>query len=383
MNLHTAPSRAKNALIEHVRSDIVDLPFKRLQRFARHEARVQSALLIRIRSSDGLEGVGEAVVPCGPWWSGDSVETMKIMLDRYLAPQLTGRPAHDVGPVLAELDRHVRNNSFVKAGIEMALLDLVGKLHDLPIWALLGGRFRDRCPVAWPVASGDMQQDLAEMDEMLDGELVSAFKVKMGSESLHNDVRRVAKLSAALDGRARVRVDPNEAWSELDALHAMPRLAEAGIELVEQPVRRDHLDAMARIARCSQIAVMIDEGAQSASDVVDVIGRQAAHIISLKLMKAGGLQASRRMADIAEAGGLSVYMGTFLETSIGTAAGLHLGASLPRLPLGGELVGPLLLAEDLVTTPIRYRQGAAFLPDGPGLGVVLDEDKVARFTRRE
>ena len=99
-------------------------------------------------------------------------------------------------------------------------------------------------------------------------------------------------------------------------------------------------------------------------------------------MKAGGLRASKRMADIAAAGGLALYMGTFLESSLGTAADLQLAATLETLPYGGEIVGPMLLADDIVTQPIVYENGAAILPEGPGLGVALDEDKVRSLTRR-
>ncbi len=321
-------------------------------------------------------------MPCGPWWSGDTVETMKLMIDTYLAPGIVGQPFRGIAPAMSELDRIARGNAFAKAGVEMALVDLLGKLRGCSAADLLGGRFREACPVAWPLASGDPGQDEAEMHEMLETGRAAAFKVKMGSERLDADLGRIRRLMDSLQARAGLRVDPNEAWGETDAMYAMPRLAEIGVELVEQPVPREQMDVMARIAHCAQVPLMIDEGAQSETDALEAVKRHAAHILSLKLMKAGGLHASHRMASIAMAGGMAPYLGTFLETSIGTAAGLHLAASLPRLPFGGEVIGPMLLAEDIVTDPVVYRDGAAHLPKGPGLGISLDEDKVEHFLRR-
>lgn len=367
--------------IHSVETTIVDLPFRRLQRFARLDARAQNSLVVRIRSHDGVEGFGEAIVPCGPWWSGDSVEAMKVTIDRYLAPELIGRDPHDLDALMARLDRTARDNRFAKAGIEMALLDILGKRHDLPVHALLGGRSRDTCPMAWPLASGDIGMDVDEIEEMLDTGKAGAFKVKMGAAEMAADLQRIERLTDALAGRAGLRVDPNESWTEADALRALPRLAALGVEMVEQPVDRAFLDGMARIVARSDVTIMIDEGAQTDRDMIDVVKRNAAHMVSIKLMKSGGIRAAKRMADIAMAAGIPLYMGTFLETSLGTAGGMQLAATFPDLPLGGEIFAPLLMLEDLVTEPLVYADGALHLPPGPGLGVTLDEDKLRAFAR--
>ncbi|MBB6014537.1 muconate/chloromuconate family cycloisomerase [Paracoccus sp. P2] len=376
--LDTIPEVAR---IDRVQTTIVDLPFRRLQKFARFEARNQSSLLIRINTSCGAEGIGEAIVPCGPWWSGDSIEAMQITIERYLAPALIGQNPYDIDRLMSELGGLVRDNRFAKAGVEMALMDLVGKLLDVPCQVLLGGMRRDACPVAWPIASGDAARDADEIEAMLASGRASAFKVKMGATRIRDDIVRIERLACAIDGRAGLRVDPNESWTEIEALGALSELARIGVELIEQPLERRAIDASARLAAKSPVPIMIDEGVQTEADTIEVVRKHAAHLISLKLMKAGGMRASKRMADIAEAAGIPLYLGTFLETSLGTAAGLHLGAGVGLLPLGGEIIGPMLLAEDIAANPVSYRNGAAQLPEGPGLGIELDEDRVRRFTR--
>src|SRR3546814_19057599 len=98
---------------------------------------------------------------------------------------------------------------------------------------------------------------------------------------------------------------------------------------------------MARLTRASGTTIMIDEGVLSVHDTVEVVKRAAASLLSLKIMKSGGLRNARAMADIANAGGIPVYMGTFLESSLGTAAHMNLAASLPARPPGGATIGPV------------------------------------------
>ncbi|WP_227270711.1 muconate/chloromuconate family cycloisomerase [Roseobacter weihaiensis] len=389
MNLQSSPSVeigstevAEPDRIDKVEAMIVDVPFRRLQRFARFESRAQSSLVIRLWSKDGAQGVGEAVAPCGPWWSGDSVEAMHATFVHYIKPLLIGAKADAPGPTMHAIGRSVRGNSFVKAGVEMALLDLQGRKLGVPIATLLGGTYRTNCAVAWPIASGDIQQDCAEMDNMLETRRASAFKVKMGALPLSEDMARIDAYMSHLNGRAGLRVDPNEAWSEAEALPAMVALEATGIDFVEQPLPRHQMASMARLAAKTTLPLMIDEGACSAADTLCAAEHGAAQILSLKLMKAGGILPSLRMANLAAITGMSPYMGTFLETSLGTAAALHLACALPSLPFGGEIIGPMLMSEDLVETPIRYVDGAAQLPSGPGLGVDLDESRLCRFQRQ-
>ncbi|MEO0423532.1 MAG: muconate cycloisomerase family protein [Pseudomonadota bacterium] len=368
--------------ISDVQTAIIDLPFRRLQTFARFQARHQSIVLVRLRTRCGTEGLGEAVTPCGPWWSGDSVETIRSMIDHYFAPQLLDRDVFRLSETLALLDRTARGNSFAKAAIEIAAMDLIGKLLGTPVCNLLGGRVRDHVAMAWPLASGDFDADVAEMDSMLERGAASAFKVKMGMMPIDEDLRRVQALAAAARTRgASLRIDPNEAWTEAEARGAFKQLEDDAIDLIEQPVPRWNLQAMARLRGSACAPLMLDESVLSPQDMVQAIRLDAGDVVSLKLMKAGGLMRTRATAQMADAAGITSYLGTFLETSIGTAASLHLGATLPSLPLGGETIGPLLLAQDIVRAPIRYADGGAYLPDGPGLGVELDEDRVKEYTR--
>lgn len=369
--------------ISSVETSILDVPFVRLQKFARFESRVQSTVLIRIKTECDHEGLGEVVTPCGPWWSGDSVEAVKSTIDLYFMPELIGANPLQSGDILRKLDKIARGNAFAKAGIEMALLDLAGKIHQMPVHDLLGGKVRDALPIAWPIASGNLEQDIAEMEKMVQQSLTSSFKVKMGMMPIEEDLARVGKLCAAAEQLgASIRVDPNEAWNEVETRAALPVLGEFGVEMIEQPLARWNLKGMARLNTNAAVTIMLDESICTAQDMFEAAALGSGNMVSLKLMKSGGMRRSQAIANIAEAAGTALYMGTFLETSLGTAANLHLAATLQHLPLGGETIGPLLMADDVVTCPIEFKNGCAHLPEGVGLGVTLDEDKVSAFTRR-
>lgn len=368
-------------VIESVESVIVDLPLRRLQRFSAMGTKAQSVVLIRIRSQDGAVGTGETTVPGGPWWSGESVESVKIHVDTYMAELLIGRNAFDVDALLARLDGKVYGNNFAKAGIEMALLDLVARTLDQPLHNLLGGRVRDSLRTSWPLATGDPAQEIDEALERIESGLHRHFKLKMGALPVDEDVARACKIAQALENKATLRVDPNERWDESTARRAIDAMAGAGVELVEQPLPRWDHGGSARLTARVDPEIMIDEGMTNVRDVVHIAELRAAGTLSLKIMKSGGMRRSQTIARTAESLGLSLYMGTFLETSYGTAAGMQFCATLDKLPYGGELIGPLLMAEDLCEAPVEYRDFRLWLPEGPGTGRNVDAEKLRAFRR--
>jgi len=178
-----------------------------------------------------------------------------------------------------------------------------------------------------------------------------------------------------------VRVDLNARWDRLTSLTYLPRLVEAGVELVEQPVPGAEFEALAEINRALPIPVMADESLRTPTDALRLASLRAADVYSLKTTKSGGLRATRAIAEIAAAAGIPCHGGTAIEGPIGTVASLHLACASPAMTWGSELFGPLLMREELLTTPLRYAEGSLHLPDGPGLGVELDPAAVRALTR--
>jgi muconate cycloisomerase len=251
----------------------------------------------------------------------------------------------------------------------------------LSISELLGGRLHERLPVAWALASGNTARDIAEAEEMLERRRHRVFKVKIGRGAVKDDIAHVAAIKRALGDRASVRVDVNQAWSEAGAAKAIPALEDAGVDLVEQPIASSNRRGMARLVANSRLPIMADEALYGPETAFDLASHAAATVFAIKIAQSGGLFAAGRVAAIADAAGIGLYGGTMLEGAVGTVAAAHLFATLPHLEWGTELFGPLLLAEEILTEPLEYGEFSLKVPTGPGLGITLDEARIAQFRR--
>jgi muconate cycloisomerase len=367
--------------VEAVRTTLVDLPLRRPHQFRDSTMDVQAVLLVRVRTGDGVVGVGEGVVPGGPWWGGESVETMRVIVERYLAPLVVGADLTRLPALRERMDRLVAANPFAKCALETAMWDAWARTLGLPLHALLGGRCRDSLPVTWAIGAADPDVVVEEALAKVESGGHTSIKLKMGALEPAADTARVEKIAASLAQATSVRVDLNGAWDELTATRLLPRLEKAGIDLVEQPTPAWDVDALARLCALLRIPVMADESLRSDHDALTLAARRAADVFSLKIGKSGGYLATRRIAAVAQAAGIACHGGTGIESSLGTLAGAHLLATLPAVTYGSELFGPLLMTDGLLAEPLDYRDGALHLPDGPGLGIDLDEDRVARYAR--
>jgi muconate cycloisomerase len=367
--------------IASIRSTIVDVPTVRRHELSSLSVTAQSYVIVELRLTNGVEGIGEAATLGGPRWSEESVESIKATIDVYLAPAIIGAPANRFEAARIRMDEAAKRNNAAKAAIESALFDAVGKSLGVSAVQLLGGAVRESVPVLWTLASGDPAQEIEEAEKKLDARLHDTFKIKIGARSPEADVARLRRLAGALAGRASLIVDANQAWDETTAVRCLPVLAELGVRLVEQPLPAWNLAGMARLRARSTVPLMADEGVFSAHDMLDVARAGAADVVSLKLVKHGGLLATRDVAAVAEAAGIGLYGGCLLESSIGAAAHLQVFAGLRELPWGCEHFGPQILVDDLVEEPLHFADFCIHLPAGPGLGVTLDQDKLRHYAR--
>ncbi|WP_375188665.1 muconate/chloromuconate family cycloisomerase [Sphingobium yanoikuyae] len=367
--------------IEAIETAILDVPTIRPHVLSVATMQSQSMVLVRLLCSDGVEGIGEGTTIGGLSYGAESPESIKLTIDHYVAPLLTGVDATRPAVLMARLRKQVAANHFVKCAIETALLDAQGKRLGVPVSELSGGRVRDRLPVLWTLASGDTGRDIEEAEAMLAARRHNAFKLKIGKRALDADVAHVAAIKRALGDRASVRVDVNQAWSEVTAKRALPMLADAGVDLVEQPIRASSLAGMARLTAMGSLAVMADEALYGPETGFAYAAGGAADVFAIKIAQAGGLSAAKALASIGEAAGVSLYGGTMLEGGVGTVASAQLFSTFGDLAFGTELFGPLLLTEEILAQPLDYADFSLGVPTGPGLGVALNMDAVAAFRR--
>ena len=165
-------------------------------------------------------------------------------------------------------------------------------------------------------------------------------------------------------------------------MRCVPALAALGVRLLEQPLPAWNITGMARLRARSAVPLMADECVFSPQEMLAVGQTAAADVVSLKLVKHGGLLNLHKVAAVAEAAGVALYGGCLLESSIGAAAHLHAFAGVRELHWGCEHFGPQILTDDLVTEPLHFADCHVHLPAGPGIGVTLDRDKLRRYARR-
>ena len=373
---------ARDFVIQAVTSAIVDVPTVRRHKLSQTSVTAQSYVIVQVRLANGAEGIGEAATLGGPRWSEESVEAIKANIDAYLAPSLIGLRADRFEAAGAAMDAAAKRNNAAKGALETTLFDAVGKTLGVPASALLGGAVRDRAPVLWTLASGDPAQEAEEAESKLAARLHRTFKVKIGALPPEADMARMRHLARALEGRAELIVDANQAWDEATAARCLPALHEMGVRLVEQPVPAWNLAAMARLrARPGTPPLLADECVFDGHDMMAVAAAGAADAVSLKIVKHAGLLGVKRVAAIAEAGGIALYGGCLLESSVGAAAHLQVFSTLRELEWGCEHFGPQILTGDLVIEPLRFSDFHVHLPTGPGLGVTLDPAAMRRYAR--
>lgn len=377
-----AIEKLSDLTIQKVESRILDVPLIRPHGFATTTSTEQHILLVSVHLENGVIGYGEGVVPGGPWWGGESVETMKALVDGYLAPVLIGRAVSELAGIMADLERVVARARYAKAAIDVAMHDAWARSLNVPVRDLLGGTVRDKVDVTWALGVLPLDVAVAEIEERIEEFGNRSFKLKMGAGDPAEDTRRVAELAREVGDRVSLRIDINARWDRRTALHYLPILAEAGVELFEQPTPADDLETLREITRRTNVSVMADESVWTPAEALAVVKAQAADVIALKTTKHGGLLESKKIAAIAEAGGLACHGATSLEGPIGTAASLQFAASTKAISYGTELFGPQLLKDTYIVQEFEYKDGQVAIPQGPGLGVDVDMDKVNFYTRK-
>lgn len=341
--------------------------------------RLSRYVLVTIRTDEGITGLGEATVM--PGWSGETPEGACAVIERYFAPELIGQNPFDLESLMHALDRGVVENFFAKAAIEMALLDIQGKKLDVPVYDLLGGRCRDTAiPVKFVVAAIEPDIAVRNAQRMVETGF-STIKIKVGRDP-EADVARVRRVRDALGDGIRLTVDANGGWTVGDAITTIRRLEPYNLVFVEQPVHRKDIRGMARVRASVGVPIMADESIFSVADALEVIRMDAADIISVYPGKNGGILRSRLIAQMAEAAGKPCHIGSNLELEVGSAAMAHLAVSTVNIQserYPADIIGPLYHQDRTTAEPFAVGGGIATVPEGPGLGIKIDEDRVTRM----
>jgi len=340
------------------------------------EVREKDHLIVKLIADDGSVGVGE-IGPL-PEFSGESGETCLAVTRDLLAPAIIGQDPFNVELIIERLETAVKANHLAKSAVDFALYDLLGKLLQVPVYKLLGGRYRGKVPLAWAMGMKSPELMAEEAREMV-AKGYRCLKLKVGLDP-KMDVERVKAVREAVGESIAIRADANQAYSPDTAIRVIKKLEPYDLQYVEQPVPHWDIDGLAKVTEAVDMLIMADESIFSIHDAVNIVKREAADILNLKVGKVGGLNLSRKVAAFAEAADVPCMVGSMLELWVGTAAGVHFAAATRNVSFECELVGPMYYTYDVVKEGLRVDEGAIEVPDKPGLGLEIDEEKLRAVT---
>jgi o-succinylbenzoate synthase len=372
--------------IKSIEPIAVSLPMKKPVTMAGETVTRADNVLVRLEADNGIVGWGEAA--SAPTMTGETVAGMMAAV-AHMMPNLLDRAVEDFTGAAAAMDARMFGNSGAKAAIEIALHDVVGRATGRPLHALFGAKARSRIAVLAVIGSTDQAADLRKAQARLAAGY-KAFKIKVGIGSPEADAARtnaVCRLIKGSAGDCLVSADANQGWDVDEALRYVRAIADCGLDFFEQPVQAHDLDGMARVAAASAIPIGADEGIHSGDDIERHHARRAAHGVSLKAIKLGGLRAVLDACRRCESLGMKVNISCKTgESSVASAAALHVAAAVPALAWGLTVTNPGL-AEDVAVAPLRVQDGHVEVSDRPGLGIEVDERAVRRraqeFTARK
>ncbi len=362
--------------ITDIETVTVNIPFKATNRSAGRVGRGVTRTIVRVHTDEGVTGLGETLHA-----------QSKHVIDHVLAPAVVGEDPVDITGLRARClvgrgiygapGRAWETDPWAYSGVEMALYDIAGKVRGMPVSGLLGGTHRQRVPFVayfYPQSSRMMPAEIAQdCAALMASTRAHTLELKVGVLDPLQDADTIRRIRDAVGPDLAIRIDANNAWSVESAVRTLNIMQESDLANAEEPCRG--LTALARVR--SRVSTPVST---HCADVAVVAGLGAADNIVFDLPSEGGIDSVREAAAEAEAAGLGVWMRSTGELGIGTAAILHLAAATPAMTHANQTVLHML-ADDVVTKPLRIREGYVDVPDGPGLGVELDEEKVKTYAR--
>jgi muconate cycloisomerase len=339
----------------------------------------QKSAVVRVTDEDGRIGLGNVDPVLG--YSVESIEDTLRALQSRFAPLVLGMDPSNIHLLWQRMAAEAPDYLDAKAAIEMACVDLTARALGVPVYSYLGGAVKDHLLFnAW---IGILPPDEAARETAAwQRRGFRSAKVKVGG-NIEADRDRIMAVREAVGPEFHLRIDANAGYDADTSIRLARMLAPFDLQLFEQPVPADDLAGMRRVRReAGGLPIMADESVLDHASLIRLIQAEAADIVKVKVMKQGGLCNTRMMIATAEAAGLRCVVGHGFGLGVNTMAEIMLAAASSNVIDGIECVGPLKTADDIVVAKLDLSSGSLPLPPGPGLGVTLDEDKLARYRMR-
>lgn len=332
-------------------------------------------VLVRLRDDQGRTGWGESITFHAVY--GYDQKSLYHTLTDHLIPAVHGLDPRNTVSLHDRMDMAIPNNLMAKTAIDIAAYDLAGQAAGVPVHHLIGGRRVDRVPQIAVVGLVSPEEAAeAALRQLSHG--FKTVKIKIGQDPVE-DARRVKAVRAAVGDSVKLRVDGNSGYDRASALYAFRLMEGIGLQWIEQPLPGWDLEGMAKLAYQLDTPIAVDESMYTVYDARRCISTGAAEVVNIKVAKCGGLYRSQKIAAVCEAAAIPCFLGGCLETSVGTAAAAHFYTATPNVISAAEIHGAPFYVDDVVTQPFEVVDGSIEVPRTPGLGVAVDEARVAEY----
>ena len=322
-----------------------------------------NTLIVKVETDEGVTGYGESQPSLVV--TGNNIDDIKNFLDK-MDSVLKGENPLNIGRIHEIMDRRYRGKTAGKAGIDLALYDILGKHAGMPVYQLIGGSSNQ---VESDMTIGiDQPEKMAELAKQYVGEGFTILKIKIGLNQ-EDDLKAIRLIREAVGSDISLRLDANQGYSRKQAVEVMRAMEEFGVHEVEQPVPYHDFDGMKFIKNNISQLLMMDESVLSPFDASRAVKEEACDVINIKLMKSGGLYKALQINAIAEAAGIQCMVGCMSESRIGIAAGAALAASQKNITYADLDSYRMSKEVDGISGGFSQTEGLITLSDKPGLGL--------------
>ncbi|MDO6655827.1 dipeptide epimerase [Anaerobacillus sp. 1_MG-2023] len=351
--------------ITNIETFSVSVPLKKPFKTALRTVTNAEAIIVKITAGEYV-GYGEA--PPTVVITGESLASIDSAIQHVVKPKLLGMDLTEYESVMYTLQKSMIGNTSAKAAVDMAIYDLVAKRSQLPLYQFLGG-YRSALETDYTVSVNEpveMANDAVQY--IKDG--FSILKVKVGKDTIQNDLSRIKEIRKRVQNDAVIRLDANQGWTAKEAIYAIRKMEDEGlnIELVEQPVHAKDIEGLRKVTDAVYTPIMADESVFSPEDALKVIITRASDLINIKLMKSGGIHQALKINALAESAGMECMVGSMIESRVGITAAAHLAASQRNITRF-DFDAPLMLDYDLVNGGVQYTKNMMTFTEDDGLGI--------------
>lgn len=343
------------------------LPYKDADewKIAKGPIKEASMVFVEIETDSGARGQG-CTSSGAPFIGGESVAGVKYMIDEVFSKHLIGKSPYDIEDIMEQLDKAAFMNLRAKAGIDLALHDLVGKILGIPVQSYTGSSQRRPIPVMRLLGLKDpnaMAKDAAALTD----QGFTALKIKLAGQR-DIDLKRVRVIRGSVPDGVTLTVDMNGVYKPKAAIELIGALHPYNIALVEQPVARENIEGLAFVRERVPVQIEADESAMTLTDVARIARSGGADFIGVKLVKMGGILKAKKIAAICEAFGLDCIVHSTPGSQMVDVATGHFFLSTPNVWWAAEVGEHIRMQDDPVSGAV-IKNGFLEIPQGPGFGV--------------